>query len=497
MLMRFASLQHNNQTVLIPEQLSLSQDPLPFHPISHYTSFPLQPIDNSFKTNLQLLQVLKGKHLLIDEIPFPLSDIHGHYLKGFIHIEAGLQLIKGKLTCIRCGSNQAFSHFSCARCGRKDCQYCRNCIVMGKVTSCSPLYTASIPFLPKESPFSLQWEGTLSSGQQEASQAVTRAIKTNQELLVWAVCGSGKTEVLFHGLEVALSQNKTVCIATPRTDVVLELFPRLKKAFPSIDISALYGGSSKDSTQFVISTTHQLIRFKEFFDVIIIDEVDAFPYNNDSSLQYAVEKSRKKNSSLIYLTATPSKSMIQNQQSIVRIPSRFHGFPLPIPSLTWIGNWRKKIEKELLPSILIKWIKKQVEDGKPVLLFLPSISLIDKVTPLMNEYVKCEGVHSEDEDRVNKVIRFRNNELPVLLSSTILERGITIKNVSVAVIGAEDNVFTESALVQIAGRAGRSKEFPGGSVKFFHYGKTNAMVSAVRHINGMNREAEERGWLNY
>lgn len=494
--MRFASLQHNNQTVLIPEQLSSTQDASLLHPISHYKSFPLQPINKSFKPDSQLLQVLQGKHLLLDEIPFPLLDLHSHYLNGSIHIEAGLQLKEGELTCLRCGSQQAFSSFSCARCKTKDCKYCRNCIVMGKVSSCSPLYSASVPFPTKKSSFSLDWKGTLSSGQREASQAVTRAIERNEELLVWAVCGSGKTEVLFQGLEEALTQNKTICIATPRTDVVLELFPRIKKVFPSIDLSALYSGSSKDSSRFVISTTHQLIRYKEFFDVMIIDEVDAFPYNADSSLQYAVEKSRKKHSSLIYLTATPPKSMIRNHQwNIVRIPARFHGFPLPIPSLTWIGNWRKTIEKEKLPFILIQWIQQQVEDRKPVLLFLPSIKLIDRLTPLLNDYVKCEGVHSEDKDRVNKVMRFRNNDLPVLLSSTILERGITIPNVSVAVIGAEDDVFTESALVQIAGRAGRSKDYPDGSVRFFHYGKTNEMIAAIRHIKDMNREADERGWL--
>ncbi|KMM36968.1 DEAD/DEAH box helicase [Guptibacillus hwajinpoensis] len=493
--MRFASLQLNNSTVLIPEQLSPTQDSSLLHPISYYKSFPLQPIGKSFKPNFQLLQVLQGKHLLIDEIPFPLLDLHAHYLNGFIHIEAGLQFKEGELTCIRCGSKRSFSSFSCARCKTKDCRYCRNCIVMGKVSSCSPLYSASASFQPKESSISLEWTGTLSSGQREASQAVTRAIKRNEDLLVWAVCGSGKTEVLFRGLEEALSQNKTICIATPRTDVVLELFPRFKKVFPSIDLSALYGGSSKDSSRFVISTTHQLIRYKEFFDVMIIDEVDAFPYNADSSLQYAVEKSRKKTSSLIYLTATPPKSMIRNRQNIVRIPARFHGFSLPIPSLTWIGNWRKKIEKEKLPSILIEWIQQQIDDRKPVLLFLPSIKLIDKITPLLNEYIQCEGVHSEDKDRVNKVMKFRNNELPVLLSSTILERGITIPNVSVAVIGAEDDVFTESALVQIAGRAGRSKDYPDGSVRFFHYGKTNDMIAAICHINDMNREADERGWL--
>ncbi|MGG1687351.1 helicase-related protein [Pseudalkalibacillus sp. NRS-1564] len=91
---------------------------------------------------------------------------------------------------------------------------------------------------------------------------------------------------------------------------------------------------------------------------------------------------------------------------------------------------------------------------------------------------------------------FEKKEIPILLSSTILERGITIENISVAVLGAEDEVFTESALVQIAGRAGRSKRFPDGDVRFFHYGKTNAMLEAIKQIKKMNVEAREKGWLN-
>lgn len=43
---------------------------------------------------------------------------------------------------------------------------------------------------------------------------------------------------------------------------------------------------------------------------------------------------------------------------------------------------------------------------------------------------------------------------------------------------AEEEIFSESALVQIAGRAGRSFEVPYGEVIYFHYGKTEAMVRA-------------------
>jgi competence protein ComFA len=84
----------------------------------------------------------------------------------------------------------------------------------------------------------------------------------------------------------------------------------------------------------------------------------------------------------------------------------------------------------------------------------------------------------------------------VLLTTTILERGVTIPNIDVAVIGSEDRVFTESALVQIAGRAGRSSEFPTGDVTFFHYGKTSEMVKARNQIFNMNEEGIRKGLID-
>ncbi|MCA0986848.1 DEAD/DEAH box helicase [Guptibacillus algicola] len=371
--------------------------------------------------------------------------------------------------------------------------------MMGRVSACSPLYHSPLT-TSYHPPTTLQWNGKLSEGQQEASNLVKLTIQENKKLLVWAVCGSGKTEVLFNGLEAAILENKTICIATPRTDVVLELLPRLRKVFPNIDISGLYAGSTDPLTSFIISTTHQLVRYKNFFDVMIIDEVDAFPFEYDATLKYAVQKARKDCGALIYLTATPSKKILQqvNEQSLphVRIPARFHRHPLPIPRYVWIGNWRKSIQKGKVPKLLIQWLKIQFDNKKPVMLFVPSIKLIEQLQYLLEAVgVSCEAVHSEDPERVEKVKNFRAAHYPLLLTTTILERGVTIENVSVGVLGAEAEIFTENALVQIAGRAGRSEKYPDGEIALFHFGKTNDMVLAVRHIKKMNIEAERRGWL--
>ena len=90
-------------------------------------------------------------------------------------------------------------------------------------------------------------------------------------------------------------------------------------------------------------------------------------------------------------------------------------------------------------------------------------------------------------------MEMRQEKYDFLLTTTILERGVTFKDIDVFVLGAEDRTFTEAALVQIAGRAGRHKDFPSGTVLFFHYGQTKALKGAIRQIKKMNRLATEKG----
>ncbi|MDQ0214961.1 competence protein ComFA [Oikeobacillus pervagus] len=456
----------------------------------------------TFSPDLQLF--LFGRHLLHDEIPFPSPVIDAHQTQGFIAHDQGVTKTKQSYQCQRCGNHDStlFAHFPCARC-QQTCVYCRNCIMMGRVSECTPLYRWTGP-PPEQTAIqsTLQWSGQLSPGQQAASEQVIKAIQSNQELLVWAVCGAGKTEVLFHGIEEALTSGKRVCIATPRTDVVLELAPRFQKVFPAIQVTALYGGSP-DRDQYsplVISTTHQLFRFKQTFDVMIVDEVDAFPYTFDPSLQFAVEKARSQSSTLIFLTATPSAKWQMEyrlgKRKAVTIPARYHRHPLPIPSLRWCGNWKKSLKKNIIPTPVKNWLYHRIQIKKQTLLFLPNIEIMEKALPLFQQlHPNTDSVHAEDPSRKEKVEKMRAKQTFVLLTTTILERGVTFPHIDVAVIGAEDRIFTESALVQIAGRAGRSAQFPDGDVVFFHYGKTNEMVKAVFHIDSMNKEARKKGLL--
>ncbi len=465
-------------------------------------SHPQHPL---FIHNPELQKMLTGKQLLMDELPFEAEEIQRHHENGYLTYRKGLSFEGKKLKCERCGTTDPawFAEFPCSRCGEADF-YCRKCLMMGRVSGCTPLASWTGPaaaFPLHENP--LKWDGRLSQGQRAASERVVDAVDSSAELLVWAVCGAGKTEVLFAGIEQALSAGKRVCVATPRTDVVLELAPRFKKVFPETPIASLYGGSEErhEYAQLTVATTHQLLRFYQAFDMVVVDEVDAFPYSIDESLQYAVQQARKPGSALIYLTATPSakwqRECRQGKRAHVTIPARFHRHPLPVPRFAWAGNWEKKLSKGKLPANILKWIGTRLDRNKQALVFAPKISSMEKILPILRKLdPRIESVHAEDPERKEKVMKMRNKEIPVLLTTTILERGVTFPDLDVAVIGADDGIFTESALVQIAGRAGRSPDFPTGEVVFFHYGKTEAMMSARKQITMMNREGVRKGLVD-
>ena len=107
--------------------------------------------------------------------------------------------------------------------------------------------------------------------------------------------------------------------------------------------------------------------------------------------------------------------------------------------------------------------------------------LIQKLHP------QIKAVHAAHENRKEYVQALRSKELPGLLTTTILERGITIPNVQVAVMGAEQQIFTKGALIQIGGRVGRSSGHPDGDFVLFHHGISYAMDDAKNEILKLNK----------
>ena len=141
--------------------------------------------------------------------------------------------------------------------------------------------------------------------------------------------------------------------------------------------------------------------------------------------------------------------------------------------------------------------RRTAENEQKAFSLFPHIELMTRALPLFQKlHSDIAAVHSEDPERKEKVQRMRDGSIPILLTTTILERGVTFPNIDVAVVGAEDDTFTESALVQIAGRVGRNPKFPTGDITFFHFGKTRAMIRAKNQLIRMNKEALKKGLVD-
>ena len=245
-----------------------------------------------------------------------------------------------------------------------------------------------------------------------------------------------------------------------------------------------------------------MLRFYYAFDVLIVDEVDAFPYSNSDMLQFAVHRAVKPTGRLVFMTATPSKLelyKIQHQQlSYSLLPARFHRHPLVVPLFKELRNWDRALEKKKIPQELYFWMKKRLDEKTPFLVFVSTIQEIPAVEEMMSRVfpnASFSSVSSQEEQRQERIQQMRDGKLDFLITTTILERGVTFYGIDVAVTEAQEEIFTREVLVQIAGRVGRSVDHPGGEVVYFYEGISRSMKQAKKEIESLNEEARKRGLI--
>ena len=380
--------------------------------------------------------------------------------------------------------------------------YCPSCIEMGRLdTRLQLIHQAESPLKKKK--VRMAWHGHLTVAQQDISEALCQSIDQKRPHLIWAVTGAGKTEILFAGIHKALQEGQRVAVVSPRVDVCLELYPRLQAVFPDEKIAVLYGDSDVpySYTSLVICTTHQLLRFYQAFDFLIIDEVDAFPFQGEPKLHYAVTQALKENSCVTYLTATPPQHLLKDVQKtffISHLPARFHRRKLPEPKLIWWNQWYKHCQSGKKLKKLLQVIH-QLKAENDVLLFCPSISLMEQLFTHLQKAqpdLLMERVHASDNHRKEKVVQMRNQSFRLFLCTTILERGVTFEHVSVIILGANHPVYTKATLVQIAGRVDRKGDFHFGQVCLIYDEQTPDIKLAINEIKQNNQLAMKRGLID-
>ena len=396
---------------------------------------------------------------------------------------------KEQLVCQRCGSRvEEEWHLPVGS------FYCRECLIMKRVRNDEPLYYFPQEDFPRQDV--LKWSGQLTPFQEQVSIGLLQAVDKEEPSLVHAVTGAGKTEMIYQVVAKVINRGGAVCLASPRIDVCLELYKRLQSDF-TCKISLLHGESEPYfRTPLVVATTHQLLKFYQAFDLLIVDEVDAFPYVDNPLLYHAVNNCVKESGLKIFLTATSTdeldKKVKQGELKRLSLPRRFHGNPLVIPKPVWLSDFDKHLQKNRLVPKLRRYIEKQRETAYPLLIFASEIEKGERLKEILQRDFPNEKigfVSSVTEDRLQQVQAFRDRELTILISTTILERGVTFPCVDVFVVEANHQLFTKSSLIQIGGRVGRSMDRPTGQLIFFHDGINRSIKKAIKEVKEMNQEA--------
>lgn len=360
--------------------------------------------------------------------------------------------------------------------------YCRKCIQFGRINIGEEVKVKS--YMCKKHRVKEKLNFELTSSQLKASHQLKEYASSGKDCLVYACCGAGKTEICFEVMTHFLNLGKKVGFAISRRQVVLEICERLKKAYPSLKVIAVCQGHSDiDDGDLIVCTMHQLYRYTSTFDLLIMDEVDAFPYKNNEVLENIAMHSCQ--GVKIYLTATPTEKMLNevqaNKLAMIELFMRPHGHVLIEPKIIQIPfSMQLLFTYTLLKKYSGQW-----------LVFLPTISQVNIFSKIFSNIMACDGITSKTTNSEEILDKFKKKQFSVLFTSTILERGITIKGVDVMVLESNHPVFDEASLIQIVGRVGRDPKNPTGHAYLLGSSNSFAMKRCVNAIRKMNESLSD------
>ncbi len=209
------------------------------------------------------------------------------------------------------------------------------------------------------------------------------------------------------------------------------------------------------------------------------DEPDAFPFYGNDVLHGIAETSCKGHT--VYLTATPDETLCQKverhelvQLNLFRRP---HGHPIPVPRIV-LGV------RLFLLAHLLMWI--HAHQDHPRMIFAPSIRTAVLLKRFLSLFMECFLCSSHTENRDQVIAEFRSRKAGIIVATTVLERGVTVPGADICVWNADSSVFSEASLIQMAGRAGRSFEYPDGDVLFLCMSKSSPVKACRKNIEEAN-----------
>ena len=281
------------------------------------------------------------------------------------------------------------------------------------------------------------------------------------------ICGDvgfGKTEVILRAAHIAVSNSKQVIILVPTTILAKQHYQTFKTRFSNYNINislltrVLSTVDKKDvledidngNTHIVIGT-HALLNKNITYHnlgLLIIDEEHKFGVKHKEII-----KTIKEEIDVLSLTATPIPRTLNAALSEIKDMSIINTAP--------VG--RKNIETNIITKTkddLHKYITREINRGGQILYIHNNIESMSDEINILKEIdcnYRVEKVHGrlKNSDIENIMNRFINEEIDILVCTSIVESGLDMTNVNSIIINDAQN-FGLSQLHQIRGRVGRS-----------------------------------------
>ncbi len=315
---------------------------------------------------------------------------------------------------------------------------------------------------------------SLTKAQQNVLKEILNDLKQPYRMnrLLQGDVGSGKTVVAAIGLYATISAGKQGALMVPTEILAEQHHESLQELFGDQAEVVLLTGSVKgkkrrevlhkietNEAQIIVGT-HALIQDDVFFHdlgFVIVDEQHRFGVEQRRAL-----RDKGLHPDVLFMTATP----------IPRTLAISSFGDMDVSVIDEMPAGRKPVEtywvKENMLKRVLRFIYKEIQNGHQTYVICPLVEESDKldIQNAVDLHQQLEGIfpddvnvglmhgrlHSDEKDDVMK--RFAENEIDVLVSTTVVEVGVNVPNATLMLIYDAER-FGLSQLHQLRGRVGR------------------------------------------
>ena len=316
---------------------------------------------------------------------------------------------------------------------------------------------------------------TLTGDQKSAIDEIVKDLESTGRMnrLLQGDVGSGKTVVAFTGMYANYLSGYQSALMAPTEILATQHYINLKKFLEKTDVNIalltgstpkkekteIYAGLADGSIHMVIGT-HALIQDEVTYSnlgLVITDEQHRFGVHQRANLQNKGVKP-----DVLYMSATP----------IPRTYALTIFGDMDVSTIKERPKGRQKIDTYVKKNSEIKdvleMMYKELQEGHQVYVIAPLIEesensdlttvneLKEQMTLAFKDHYKIDIVHGKMASGAKDMImeQFKNNEVQILISTTVVEVGVDVPNATTMVIFDADR-FGLSTLHQLRGRVGR------------------------------------------